>query len=458
MTDDEAGSRAVASSMQERPRYKWPLLLLFIAVVEHVVAFILNRHLGPQGEAELVARAVATKGSIADPFPLGGGPTVHLTPSMVLVEGAIYRLFGVDSQASAIVAFSVSTAICVAGYAAFYVAAKAAGMPRKRRLVALAVLCLVPLNVKLEVITFRVWEGGLAALIAGLGLLLIVRMGRRAELRWPMIALLLGAAAVLTFVNLIEGLALYSACAILFLRRFALLEALKASVLALTLLAAVLAPWTIRNFALFDRFIPLRGNAGLELALGNYPGALGKDDHSAFVARLHQLHPTYPNGFRAMQRAGGEIPYSAALGSDAERWIVRHPAAFARLYARHLRQYYFRPAWEWHIYAVKERNVLLPQSWTWAVSLFGLFGAAIAFAAWRDDFLYFACLAVVPGLLYATVQPVPRYSYLVYAPLVFLAVQFLCEAGQFWRRRRNSRERSPGDGLAAASASAARMR
>lgn len=439
-------------------RDRWPLLLLLVAVVMHVAAFLLNRHLGAQGEAELVARAVATKASIADPFPLGGGPTVHLTPSMVLAEGAIYRLFGVESQAAAIVASCVSTAICVGAYAAFYLAAKSAGMPRIRRLIALAILCVIPIAVKLEVFTFRAWEGGLATLIAALGLLLIVQIARTAEPRWRTVGLLLGAAAVLTFVNLVEGAALYCACAILFARRFPAVETLKASALAMVLLATVLAPWTIRNFELFDRFIPLRDNAGLELALANYPGALGKDDHSAFVERLHQLHPTYPNGFRAMQRAGGEIAYSAALGAQTKGWIIGHPSAFARLYAHHLRQYYFRPAWEWHIYAVQQRNVLLPQSWTWAVSLFGLLGAAMAFAAWGDDFPYFACLALVPGLVYAMVQPVPRYSYLAYAPLVFLAVQFLGEAGQLWRRRRNSRASSPADGAAAESASAARMR
>ena len=41
--------------------------------------------------------------------------------------------------------------------------------------------------------------------------------------------------------------------------------------LVLAVACAVLAPWTVRNYVLFDRFVPVSNNGGLNLAVGNNP-------------------------------------------------------------------------------------------------------------------------------------------------------------------------------------------
>src|SRR5208282_6778138 len=50
--------------------------------------------------------------------------------------------------------------------------------------------------------------------------------------------------------------------------------------IALAGLLLTLAPWTVRNYVTFERFIPLRDNLGLELWLGNRPGMQGTVDFS----------------------------------------------------------------------------------------------------------------------------------------------------------------------------------
>ncbi len=47
------------------------------------------------------------------------------------------------------------------------------------------------------------------------------------------------------------------------------------AVLAGVIFVAAIAPWTLRNGQVFHAFIPMRGNFGVELYLGNGPGSNG---------------------------------------------------------------------------------------------------------------------------------------------------------------------------------------
>jgi len=54
-----------------------------------------------------------------------------------------------------------------------------------------------------------------------------------------------------------------------------------------------------------------------------------------------------------------------------------------------------------------------------AASIGGLLGIALALVRRRPDWKFIAVLFVVPTLLTAPFQPIARYLYLVFAPLVF---------------------------------------
>ena len=78
--------------------------------------------------------------------------------------------------------------------------------------------------------------------------------------------------------------------------------------------AAVMLPWWLRNGALFGAFVPLTSVSGLSLWIGNNPDATGR--WMAYPAILHGLP---------------ELEVGRVAGGMARRWIIAHPAEFARL-------------------------------------------------------------------------------------------------------------------------------
>ena len=77
------------------------------------------------------------------------------------------------------------------------------------------------------------------------------------------------------------------------------------------------APWTIRNYAVFHSFIPLRSALGLQMWLGNndqyrdsFPGGLHPIDNSAERAKYVRM---------------GEVAYMHEKQTEAIRWIASHP-------------------------------------------------------------------------------------------------------------------------------------
>src|SRR5262249_4110344 len=69
--------------------------------------------------------------------------------------------------------------------------------------------------------------------------------------------------------------------------------------IAITTLACV--PWTIRNYAIFHSFIPLRSVLGLQLWVGNNP--------SAKVIWLGERHPINDTAERERYTSLGEVAY-----------------------------------------------------------------------------------------------------------------------------------------------------
>jgi hypothetical protein len=84
-------------------------------------------------------------------------------------------------------------------------------------------------------------------------------------------------------------------------------------------MAAVILPWTLRNYVVLHEFIPVSTNGGYTLLTGNNPSAAGRytaDD--ALVASLS----TDPHDQVAMDRVARDLALS---------WIAANPARFVRL-------------------------------------------------------------------------------------------------------------------------------
>lgn len=391
------------------------------------------------GEAPNAAIAFAQTGLLMGAYGPGHGLTAHVSPIPVLFAGSIYRLFGVQSPSSETLLAIWTLGLAATSFFFMYRAFMAAGAPRLAAVGGLAACALLPLNFVDETVTFRVWEGTLAAALGSAIVYLVVRTHNDRELGWGRVLLLSVLAALLFFINPALGLAAYTACLLLTLRRMPARRWPGVAIIAVAVLALVVTPWALRNQQALGETVLLRSNFGLELALANNPAAAaartGEEQHAAFYARLHEIHPYESAQALARVKAVGEVRYAQGLGKEARAWMLANPIDTARLTLRHLGQFYFPPSWFWEIYEEGSVGIGLKQALTWAISLLGLVGVALALCRRRQQFQYLAIMALVPCLPYLIVQPVPRYRYLVYAPLVFFSAYLIVSLLQWLRAR-----------------------
>lgn len=379
--------------------------------------------LGPLdlGEASAAAGALAHSGTLADAFAPGSGPTAHLMPVTVTIAAAVQSAFG-DSGALllslwtlALLALTWLLARALFAQAGWRPAALVGG---------LALLCLLPGHIVQEAADFRVWEGGLAALLALANLWLIVMLDRREAIHAQPLLLAAALSAVTFFVSPTTGLAVDACWAWLALRRLPLRQVLAFGSIAATALAVLLAPWVLRNVQVMGSPVLLRDNFGLEIAMANYPGALDPADPRAeTLARAKAIHPyRNPEALARLRAAGGEVAYSKQLGRETGAWIVANPLAFARLALRHYRQFYVPDRWQgaltnWGAFPTLRIEMIR------LVSAFGLLGLAIGLIRRRRFYGMFALYLALAGLPYAMVLPIPRYSYVIWPLLAFLAAR-----------------------------------
>jgi hypothetical protein len=379
------------------------------------------------GEAENVAVNFARTGTIGDVFARGSGPTAHLNPLLSAFSGLLYKIFGIQSVPAEIVLATVSITLVLGSFFLLYRAFGLLGTPRIYRLSALALTCLLPVNIQLETITFRVWEGALVVFLSSLLLWYLLKCavsGRKSTWDWLVISAL---ACANFWISPAIGLADFALLAVYCLVERRPREWVGLALTTSLVLVIVFAPWTIRNYQEFDRFIPLRSNAGLELALANYPAAIAStDDGAEFKRHLQQIHPLETQAaYDRMVAAGGERDYADALGAEAMNWIRSNPTSFGRLMLRHCAQFYFPPRWFWTIYNDQSRGTAWKQAAMWLTSALGLIAAVLAVVRWRGLYLYVAVLILVPALPYAVVQPILRYRYLVFAISLFAAADLI---------------------------------
>jgi hypothetical protein len=414
-------------------RLKWlqsplvPVAMVVLGILWRLVWLMRHRPFEENNQEALNAGiAFAQTGRFADALGPGEGLTAHLSPVMPILTGLVYRAFGIQTLTANWILSLIALGIALGSAILLYRAFAYMGGPRNGRLLALGIYCLLPLTPYTELMEFRHWEGGLAVLLAAGLLLLMVKADARETTGWRdrfAIALL---AAILFFVNPPMGLAGYLMATILLWRQLQWREFPATIALAAAVLVAVLLPWTIRNYEAFGRFIPLRGNAGLELALANHPAAVsGENQQAVFKARLYNIHPNNnPPVFARMLAAGGEIPYAEALGTQAKTWIAAHPTDFVRLCVRHVLQFYFPPKWLWGVYADFGHATEIKQGIMWLTAALGLMAAVYEIFVRRSRLIYGAVLALAPALPYMVVQPILRYHYLVLAILLFLSCDF----------------------------------
>jgi hypothetical protein len=391
------------------------------------------------GEAANVALAIADGRGFAEAYHVGQGPTAHLLPTMPLLAGGVYGLLGTRSIAAEAVLFALATLFTIGSFIFLARAFARLGTPTWARTLALAYLCLLSPYLADEVISFRVWEGALAGFLAAIMLYLLIGLDLDPTTDWRRYLPLPLVGALTFFVQPLIGIGCYLASVVLVVRRLSPVGWVRLGVVGALALAALLGPWTVRNAIVMGKPIPLRSNAGLELAISMYPGAVnpGPDPRETFNARLREVHPQQSiEAYQRMRQAGGEVRYAAMLGNDAKAWMRDHPADVVRLALRHLRETYVPPTWITR--QENQRMVLVRTLLVDAVGVFGLLGLVTAQVLRREHWIYPALVTLIPRLIFTLFQPIPRYDYLFFGLLTFAAADFIASiVGKLAARQRD---------------------
>ena len=217
-------------------------------------------------ETGSIAYSLATGKGFSSPFRRETGPTAWLTPVYPLLVAGVFRVFGIFTAKSFFVVVFLnalfSSAACIP---IFFAGRKIGGLG-----VASGAAWLWALYPNAVMMPFEwVWDTCLAALLGAVLLWATLELAdspRRAR-NWSGYGLLWGFTLMTNpslglLLPFLLGWAAYRS------RRVAKLSLWKPALAAgIAFLCCV--PWTVRNFVVFHRLVPLRSNFPLELYIGN---------------------------------------------------------------------------------------------------------------------------------------------------------------------------------------------
>jgi hypothetical protein len=264
-------------------------------------------------ELGLLAQSIVTGNGLSSPFGGSSGPTVLLAPAYPALIAAIFWGFGSFTKTSAItimamqLGFNLLTVLLILWLAHRCFGSIAANIAGTIWALSLPLLWMPTIF----------WETSLSALLlVGMVGMALVYQGRPRSSLWIAMA---GGSALAALVNpalLLPMLGILGWASWQSRRSHALLPGW------LTLMV-LFAPWPLRNALALHAFIPLRSTIGLELWMGNRPGANGYLDESVF--------PLFNRQELAQYTAQGEVAYMSHKTAAAWDYIEAHPLVFLRL-------------------------------------------------------------------------------------------------------------------------------
>ena len=362
-------------------------------------------------ESMRIAASLAQGQGFSNPFPAHTGPTAWLPPLYPFLLGGVYRLFGVYSRASDIVALGLNCVFGALTTIPVYFSARRSFGDRVAVWSAWT-WALLPYTIYWAV--HAAWDTCLSALLLSIVFFLTLELGRQQPpWKWALYGFTWGIMALSNTAALafLPFAAAWIAGRALARRRGFLLPGTAAALVFL----AVITPWIARDYAIFHRFIPIRGNFGVELHLGNSPGANG--------TWQWWLHPTQNVLELSRYEQLGEPAYVAEKQRQAMDFIRAHPGRFAVLSVERFVYYWAgAPRAERYAWVSTLRSSLFLAS-----SVLAIWGIAMAVAGRRAGaWLYLLLLVSVPTIYYF-VFPHARYRHPIEPELLIAAVYLIAE-------------------------------
>lgn len=386
-------------------------------------------------ESGNIAVSVAQGHGFASPFRVNTGPSAWMTPVYPALLAAVFRIFGIYKLNSYLAATSLNilfaSLTCIP---IFFAGKRIAGVG-----LGATAAWLWAIFPNAILLTFQsMWEACLSALLAAIILWATLALAESSRPRdWIAYGALWGLTLMTnpTLASLLPLLLIWLAYRAHKMRH----EWIALPVIALGVALLCCIPWTVRNYSVFHRFVPLRSVLGLQLWLGNNP--------QAQPPWLGTLHPINDQAEREKYIEMGEMDYMRVKKREAIRYIEAHPR-----HELHLAALRFVAIWSGgtsHPIHDFETN---DSSWFRYVLLFNIcigFGAllGIILLCIRRS-IYAFPLAVFPVVFpcayYATLA-LPRYSLPMDPAVILLTVIALAGIFRLWKFRRRKEVKQEGN-------------
>ena len=389
-----------------------PAIIFFVALGIRIVVLL---HLLPaqadtgfyrHNEAARIAWAVVSGYGFSSPWPNTPlAPTAQQPPVYPLLLAGIFKIAGAYSIFSLWIAvilnaiFSSLTAVLL-----FLLGKRVFGI-----YVGILAGWVWACWLQSAVVSIRLWESSLSAflLTATLWLMLYLRESDLLS-RWLLFGLLLGLGA-LTNTTLLPVEMLF----LLWLWMVGKYEGKARTKHTLAALAAcifVLLPWTVRNYHVFHRVVPIRDNFGMELWIGNHEG----------VTYLYDFATSFPLRDPTEYNQLGEINFMMTKQKIATQFIYYHPKQFVRLCAQRLFYFWTSP------YLV-----------TWlCLSVMAWFGAGFALYRRKNLALPFTVILLVCPVVYYVTHPWSTYRHPIEPVMILLVANLIVSPASEWIEHR----------------------
>jgi 4-amino-4-deoxy-L-arabinose transferase-like glycosyltransferase len=275
-----------------------------------------------------IGQAIAQGKGFSNIYHGSTGPTSWEPPLYPYLVGGIFKLFGVYSHLSAIVLLTINSVFSALTCIPVFLVARRCF--EERTAVASAwTWALYPWAIYW--CTTLVWETSLSTLLLAALFWLTLSMEEHYGLkRWLQLGLVWGVTALsnpaLTAFLPASGLWAVR----VYTKRNK--HWLAGAVVASLVFCACLTPWEIRNYRTFGHFFFIRGDFGVNLRMGNGPGARG--------TWMISLIPSRNDAQFARYASMGEIAYAAAQKQEAMQFIKEHPLRFGVLCAKKFLYYW----------------------------------------------------------------------------------------------------------------------
>ncbi|HLW82865.1 MAG TPA: glycosyltransferase family 39 protein [Candidatus Acidoferrales bacterium] len=273
-----------------------------------------------------VARALASGQGFSNPLYAPTGPTAWFAPIYPAILAGVFKIFGIYTKAACLAILSLNSLISALTCIPIFLFARKS-FSEGIALLAGWIWAFFPDAVYGP--NNRIWDTWLGTLLLAILFYMALRLAESDRVRdWIAYGLLSGVAALTSpvLLSVLPFLALWA----LWRLRSARMRWFAPALSCMLATILVISPWLVRNYRVFHRFIPLRDDLGLELAVGN-------SGDSRFTEAVDD-GPWLPEGQAQWNdyRRLGETKYFDRKFHEGLTYVEQHPVWYAWMVARRI--------------------------------------------------------------------------------------------------------------------------